>query len=40
MKIHRALVMDRNELIGIVTAFDVLRVVAESPEFEELDCVS
>lgn len=32
-KIHRALVMEDGELQGIVTAFDVLRVVAESPEF-------
>lgn len=32
-KIHRALVMEEGELLGIVTAFDVLRVVEESPEF-------
>lgn len=39
-KIHRALVMAGNKLIGIVTAFDVLRVVAEAPEFEEFDYAS
>lgn len=32
-KIHRALVMDEGELVGIVTSFDVLRVVAGTPEF-------
>lgn len=32
-KIHRALVMDEGELVGIVTTFDVLRMVAEAPEF-------
>jgi CBS domain-containing protein len=32
-KIHRALVMNEGELVGIVTTFDVLRVVAEAPEF-------
>lgn len=39
-KIHRALVMDGRKLIGIVTAFDVLRVVAELPEFEPTGNVS
>lgn len=34
-KIHRALVMEGRKLVGIVTAFDVLRVVAEAPEFSE-----
>jgi CBS domain-containing protein len=32
-KIHRALVMEGRELVGIVTTFDVLRAVAEAPEF-------
>jgi CBS domain-containing protein len=32
-KIHRALVMEGRELVGIVTTFDVLRVVAEAPLF-------
>lgn len=31
-KIHRALVMEDGELVGIVTTFDVLRAVTESPE--------
>lgn len=34
-KIHRALVMDGGKLVGIVTAFDVLRAVAEAAELVE-----
>jgi CBS domain-containing protein len=31
-RIHRALVVDNDQLVGIVSAFDVLKAVAEMPE--------
>lgn len=34
-RIHRALVVEDGALVGIVSAFDVLRAIAESPEPEE-----
>ena len=33
-RIHRALVVDDGVLVGIVSAFDVLKAVAEAPEEE------
>jgi CBS domain-containing protein len=34
-RIHRALVVDAGELVGIVSAFDVLGAVAQMAELEQ-----